>query len=182
MTKRTLCLVGALALLLLCACERESVGNIRTETVDGVTYTIDTEEGTISDGRFTYLYTIQGNSITITYPNGAEWWMDYRNNIGAGGWSDNYYDSVSEAGYPDGYTLERLVFSPQRSSEQGGSPLLGFLMIILGIFNLASPRTAWYLSYGWHYKDAEPSDVSLALARVGGGVLVLVGVIMLFAA
>lgn len=187
MTKRMICLIAALALLLLCGCAGGGAGNIRTKRVDGVTYTIDTEAQTISDGRFTYRYTIQGNRITITYPNGATWWMSYSGNSGAvnvfyGGHSDNYDESVSAYGYAEGDTLKNLVFSPPKSAEERESPIIAILMIIIGLFNLASPRTAWYLSCGWRFKDAEPSEAALVLGRLGGGVLMLVGAIILFAA
>ena len=57
---------------------------------------------------------------------------------------------------------------------------MGILLMIIGLFNLISPRTGWYLSYGWRFKDAEPSDAALVMARIGGGIAILIGVILLF--
>ena len=51
----------------------------------------------------------------------------------------------------------------------------------MGIFNAAAPRAAWYLSYGWRYKDAEPSDAALVVARLGGAAAITAGVILLLA-
>ena len=58
--------------------------------------------------------------------------------------------------------------------------IIGVIAIILGIISLVSPETAWYLSYGWRYKNAEPSDVALIMERIGGGVGILLGIVILF--
>ena len=50
----------------------------------------------------------------------------------------------------------------------------------LGLFHLISPHTAWYLSHGWRFKDAEPSDLALALNRMGGGIALLIGLLLVF--
>ncbi len=57
--------------------------------------------------------------------------------------------------------------------------VVSFLLIVMGIFQLVSPKTAWYLSYGWRYKNAEPSDVALVMERMGGVVAIIVGIIIL---
>lgn len=57
--------------------------------------------------------------------------------------------------------------------------VVSFLLIVMGIFQLVSPQTAWYLSYGWRYKNAEPSDIALVMERMGGVVEIIVGIIIL---
>lgn len=57
--------------------------------------------------------------------------------------------------------------------------VVSFLLIVMGIFQLVSPQTAWYLSYGWRYKNAEPSDIALVMERMGGVVAIIVGIIIL---
>lgn len=59
--------------------------------------------------------------------------------------------------------------------------LIGLIALIIGVVNIASPETAWYLSDGWKYKDAEPSDEALLLTRVGGGSAILIGLGFMFA-
>ena len=156
-----LCLLAAI-LLTACGGQRESAN---TYEKDG--FTVNREAGTITHGEDVYTYEISGggsgSSIRITYPNGAAYFWEWTGNGGHGGWSDDY-DPVR---YTDGDTLIDLVnFQPPR--ESSGNPLLGLLVIALGIWNLAAPRTAWYLSYGWRFKNAEPSDAALVLGRVGG--------------
>ena len=168
-----LCLLAAI-LLTACGGRRE---NPNIFEKDG--FTVNREAGTITHGEDVYTYEISGggsgSSIRITYPNGAAYFWEWTGNGGHGGWSDDY-DPVR---YTDGDTLIDLVnFQPPR--ESSGNPLLGLLVIALGIFNLAVPRTAWYLSYGWRFKDAEPSDAALVLGRIGGGIAVFAGLLLFF--
>lgn len=58
--------------------------------------------------------------------------------------------------------------------------LLAIVLLGVGLFNILSPQTAWYLSEGWKFRDAEPSDLALGLARAGGVVCCLIGVILIF--
>ena len=57
---------------------------------------------------------------------------------------------------------------------------MGLLLIPVGLFLLISPRTVWYLSHGWRFKNAEPSDLALGLNRLGGGAALVIGVLLLF--
>ena len=58
--------------------------------------------------------------------------------------------------------------------------LVGLVAIVIGLINVISPETGWYLSHGWRFKDAEPSDASLTLGRIGGVVAIIFGVICFF--
>ena len=58
---------------------------------------------------------------------------------------------------------------------------MALLLCGVGIFNLAAPKVSWYLSYGWRFKDAEPSNAAITLSRIGGAIAVVIGVIMLIA-
>ena len=96
---------------------------------------------------------------------------------GFGGWSDDYDPTA----YVDGEVLLEVLGTDRAAPEKdGGNPLPGLLIIGLGIWGVAAPRSVWYLSYGWRYKDAEPSDMALVAERLGGGVAIVVGVILLF--
>ena len=174
MTRRIHWVLCLLAVLLLTACGGNAEKNSNIFEKDG--FTVNREAGTITHEEDVYTYTLSGNSkITITYPNGATYFWQWTGNGGYGGWSDDY-DPVR---YTDGDTLMDLInFQPPR--ESSGNPILGILVIALGIFNLAAPRAAWYLSYGWRFKHAEPSDAALGLGRIGGGVAVLIGLLLFF--
>lgn len=55
---------------------------------------------------------------------------------------------------------------------------LRLVLIGLGTLAVVNPRLAWYLSDGWKFRDAEPSDAALVMARIGGVVTVLIGLFM----
>lgn len=96
---------------------------------------------------------------------------------GTGGWSDDY----SEDRYIPGDTLVELLSDgaqPEKSS--GNSPFIGVLLLAIGGFNAISPQTSWYLSYGWRFKNAEPSDAALLLGRCGGVLAAVIGLFLLF--
>ena len=60
------------------------------------------------------------------------------------------------------------------------SAVFAVIVILIGIFNLVAPDAAWYLSRGWQFKDAEPSDAALFMARIGGAAAILIGIVLLF--
>lgn len=57
---------------------------------------------------------------------------------------------------------------------------VGLFAIIIGIINVASPETGWYLSHGWKYRDAEPSDEALTWGRISGVIAIIIGIICFF--
>jgi len=87
--------------------------------------------------------------------------------------------------YISGDVLMDLIsgrYTADRDKDEGGvSPLLALLVIAVGIFNIAKPDVAWYLEYGWRYKDAEPFDLALTANRFGGGFTVFLGAILFLA-
>lgn len=138
-------------------------------------FTIDKEAQTITKGEDVYQYTISGSKVTILYPNGAEYFWNYGDTFGYGGWSDDY----DPARYASGDALLNVIaYQAPRSS--GGNGGFGLLLAAVGLFDLLAPRVSWYLAYGWRFKDAEPSDAALAVGRIGGGIALLAGIWMMF--
>lgn len=60
--------------------------------------------------------------------------------------------------------------------------VVGIFMILIGILNTIFPRIFWTLRDGWRYKDAEPTDFALLMSRLGGIMLVLAGIYVMFQA
>lgn len=165
----------------LTACfSSESTASSSTYEKDG--FTVNTESCTITKGEDVYHYTLSGSGnssgITITYPNGAKYYFTWSGNTGMGGWSDDY----DPERYVDGDTLSDLIsFGPPKSeSSRSGSPLFGLICIALGLFSAIAPETAWYLEWGWRYKNADPSDAALFFERLGGIVAIIIGAILMF--
>ena len=152
---------------------------VYTVTMDEMDFTVDAVQKTISDGEYTYHYRSSGDassfSVTITYPDGSSYWTNRKNGMGMSGWSDDY----AEDAYVSGDTLVKVVQTGAPKQVNGDQILGSLVLIVVGIFNLAVPKASWYLGYGWHFKDAEPSDAALAYARIGGGVAIAAGLILL---
>ena len=190
--KRTISVFALLlaAAMLLAGCKKEPLPMVYTVYSYGAPYTIDTEGRTISDGTYTYgyEYAASGSSVSFTYPDGNVYsaGIQSANSSGAGGLSAGSVsaDYDYSSGYTDPLSLCYALASPREpkgAASSGANPLLALLLCCVGIFNLAAPKASWYLSYGWRFKDAEPSDAYMALARIGGGIAVVIGVIMLIA-
>ena len=185
MAKRILTLALLLTLTLaLCACAPKDSGSPYTVEKYGATYTVDKKNSTISDGEYTYSYTMTGGyggyKITITYPNGSTYWSDVNNSgsiiTSAGGWSDNY----DETKYVRGDILvDVLETKATRQREKGNNIFLAIILMAVGAFNAAVPQAAWFLKYGWRFKNAEPSDLALGINRGIGIAAVVIGLIML---
>ena len=60
--------------------------------------------------------------------------------------------------------------------------LLAIALLALGAWNTFAPRTAWYLSRGWQFKNAEPSELALGMHVLSGVVLLIAGAICLLSA
>ena len=164
--------------VLFAACAGTPVTRYEVEK-DGVCFTIDTEKKTLSAEGQTYGYQIQGTRTTITYPNGATYWWTQNGMFGSGGWSDDYDETL----YLSGDTLLEVLEKeqPKEPSRLGGWKYLFVLIFAgLGIFNIVAPQVSWQISYGWRYKNAEPSDLALAVGRVSGGIGIIVAIILLF--
>ena len=166
-----------LAALLLLGCAPEETVHTVTLNRNGIDYafTVDTENCTISDGQYTYTYTVNGDHTTITYPNGARYYWTQNGMFGSGGWDDHYDPQT----YTDGDILMD-VLSVNAPREKRGNVPAGIILILLGIFDAACPRCAWYLSYGWRFKNAEPSDTVLVVSRISGVVAIVIGFVCLF--
>ena len=164
--------------LLLCACGATSA--VYTVEKNHVSYEVDTENETISDGTNVYQYEFSGNKssydVNITYPNGSTYWFHMSGGAGHGDWSDDY----DEDRYVDGDTLSDVLLEKAPKEPKSGNRLAALFIAAVGIFNIVSPYTAWYLEYGWRYKNAEPSDIALGLNRVAGVIVVIVAVVLFF--
>lgn len=191
--KRTIAIFALIlaAVMLLAGCKKEPLPAVYTVYSYGAPYTIDTEGRTISDGTYTYgyEYAASGSSVSFTYPDGNVYsaGIQSANSSGAGGLSAGSVsaDYDYNSGYTDPLSLCYALASPREpkgaASSGSNHPFVALLLCGVGIFNLAAPKASWYLSYGWRFKDAEPSDAAITLSRIGGGIAVVIGVIMLIA-
>ncbi|MDA8216874.1 MAG: hypothetical protein M0Z94_04575 [Dehalococcoidales bacterium] len=54
--------------------------------------------------------------------------------------------------------------------------LFALVLLGYGAFAALSPRSIWYLSEGWKFRDAQPSDLAMVLYRLSGVLAVVVAI------
>ena len=118
-----------LAALLLSGCAPKETVHTVTPNRNGIDYafTVDTENRTISDGQYTYTYAVRGDTTTITYPNGAQFYWTQNGYLGAGGWDDHYDPKT----YTDGDMLINVI-DETTPEPKNGNFLAGLLLAALG--------------------------------------------------
>ncbi len=143
------------------------------------TITVNPEEKTILDGTDVYTYQTEksgsGTSYVIDYPNGAVYHWTAGKNGGAGGWSGDYDDQT----YISGNILVWAIEENQ-PREKIGNVFLGLLLVGVGALNFFLPELPFRLKYGWRFRDAEPSDAYLTMAKIGGLLGAILGLIWCF--
>lgn len=177
MKKKRITVVLVLVLLLaslLSGCGKQEPIEV---VLPNAVYTVDTEKGTISDGMYTYTYEADDNGGTITYPDGSTYWYRQSGMSVISGWSDDYDGEK----YASGQTLENVLekVAEKRKGINFPGILLSLVMFAVGAGHIFAPESAWYISWGWRYKDAEPSDLALTMERIGGVVICIAAVILL---
>ena len=174
-----------LSVFCLCGCQSRESPDLYDVEHNRKTYTVDRGQGTITCDGVVYQFEVSdrgGDSVDldITYPDGSRYYWTMDGNFGHGGWSDDYDPEAS--GYVPGDVLWDVLSLETASQEHSGpSPVLAVLLLALGAFQAISPRTAWFLGYGWRFKDAEPSELALTVDRIVGVLLISVGLICLLA-
>lgn len=168
----TLCFLLATA----CSADRGNP-NVYDVEYNGKIYSVDLIKQTVSVDGYTCQFNVtHGGRFVVTYPDGSTYSAD--SNIG---WGGSHSEGFDPEQYVSGDTLWEVLKQDhpdarQRSTHGG----LGILLIFFGILETAFPQAFWWLSHGWRYKNAQPSDLALGLGRVGGVILIIIGIICFF--
>ena len=187
---KKLCCVLLVLLMILAASGCEQEDPVVTVEKNGITFTVNKENFTISDGTNVYHYnsvrvsTTVGSStnIRIHYPNGSSYFESTKTNngitTGNSGWSDDY----DEDRYLPGAVLVDVVEQVAQIQAPRGVTwylvLVAAVVIVFGALNIAFPCFWWQLRYGLYVRDAEPTEFAILMSRIGGGVCITIGVIM----
>lgn len=149
-----------------------SACSTKNSTVDNKTSPVDKINQTVTIGEKIYKYNIEGSQITITYPDNSSYWWVEEESGGHGGWSEDY----DESKYMPGPSLISLINAeaPRKTTNKNYSLIL--LLFIVGIWNAVFPYYSWYLSYGWRYKNVEPSDIAINFTRISGISMILISI------
>ena len=175
MNKKIYLGIITLMMFLLIGCVKSSESKY-TITKENEIFFIDTINQTISHDNEVYKYKIDGNSYEITYPDNSRYWYKQEENGGFGGWSDDY----NETKYISGSLLIDILSNEHSKTNKEKNFFAIFILFILGGWNIIFPYSSWYLNYGWRYKDAEPSDAALILARLSGVIIIIITLVLVF--
>ena len=157
-----------------CGSQKEKVKNV---SYNGVDYVVDTENGTISDGKRVYTYVYGSSGGTITYPDGNYYtWKEI--NGAVTGSSSLGFDDTSHV---DPWVLRAVIGEAEQTNSTSGRKHVGvgIILLVVGIVSAVWPDKIWYLNWGWRYKDAEPSDMALTLNRIGGVIAAVIGLVLI---
>ena len=174
MKKTTLVFLVLMFFTILCGCYKN-----HTVAYNGREYTLNTTEKTVTDGTNTYRYELDGTeshpSVKIIYPDGSSYYSIKQGNAYISGNSDDYGNSD----YAEGSILCDIVFDANSGKSTAKVIPLALILIIIGVLDIVIPEKMWKLSYGWRFKNAEPSDASLIFFRVSGAVIILIAIIFI---
>lgn len=167
--------ITILMILLLTGCVKP-IESKHTITKENEIFFIDTINQTISHDNEIYKYKVDRNSYEIIYPDNSTYSWTKEENGGFGGWSDNYNDTK----YISGSLLIDILSKEYSQTNKEKNFFAIFILFILGGWNAVFPYSSWYLSYGWRYKDVEPSDTVLILARLSGVIIIIISLVLVF--
>ncbi len=173
-------------ILFLAGCSSKEAAEIDYVTsVDGQEVVVSFFEGTKSEGTITaengtysFSYAMDG-TLSIIYPNGYTYSQKDINGGIAVSWP--HTETAEELGYLNGFFLAQMISSASDGNTKSGAAIVSPLSIALGIWFVCSPKSVWWLSRGWWYKNAEPSDLGLLVYRLTGCVLAFIGILSFFA-
>lgn len=171
-----------LAVLLLAACSPENE-QLRVEQ-NGEVFVIDLHQQQIRHGEDVYSYEDSGSRVTVTYPNGANYYQDYLGAEQTFGYSSTY----NPAQYVSGKDLVQLVLNNTDEVKDTGNPgnLVfipgGILGCLLGIWQVVAPDTAWRMSHLLTVERGELTDMGRKHIRIAGVIEVIMGAVLLILA
>lgn len=178
---KRLCVLLLAVSVLLCGCSGKplSAGSDRVVLREGTKFVIDVENGTVTEGEDVYRFSVEGNRVTIAYPNGGTYTWETDGGIGQGGGSGDYDDSS----YVSGAVLADILVGEQLwdTGTNIGMVIGGLVCLAIGLWSALLPHSVLYLRHGWRYRDVEPSGMALTVTRLGGVLAILFGALAFLA-
>lgn len=183
--KKLLALI-LLATLLLTACTSAPSGVYES---DGLRMTVDWELCQIADGQQVYDYSLEqtGNEekVIFTYPNGARYFVVAVDGVVL---AEGSVQSADISGYISPKLLYAAI-DDQRPLVtkvfQGfdGYDIIMFIFaaffIMVGIFNVTAPESAWGMRMDWQVEDGSPTDRALRVTIFRGVVTIIMGILLI---
>lgn len=140
-------------------------------------YTVNTSSQTINHWEFTYKYEVSGNSYTIIYPDHSYYSAVYDSRQSSDYSFTNSPDYKEKKYEPAGPVIEllRKIYEPEPVPIQ--NIIFAIIFAAVGLCSIIFPGAVLFLSHGWYFKKAQPSDLAIFLTRLSGGVFLIAAVI-----
>jgi len=135
-------------------------------------FTINFEEHTISHLNQSYSFEIIGDKTTIFFPDGSTFWQEKTISGYSGELTSNQGLDYSSSGEE----LMEALSSIQTHRHSNGSIFPALFVFVISLLQICFPKVSWHLSYGWKFKNAEPSDSALMMTSISG----VIGIIFAF--
>ncbi len=155
-------------------------------TADGKTLIFEDDNRTFKYINDVYHYRIADNDIYIIYPNGYIYSQNINSNTATKSWSIPTgmpeISFASEIGYIDeNYLVDAILkYMGMKSKESTTGIFVIFISAAAGLWGIISPGSLWYVSYGWRYKNAQPTQAAIILNRIAGVILLMIVIFKIF--
>ncbi len=136
------------------------------------------EEVTLPTGETVIVESPGPNVVRMTLPNGH---TVTRHQSGATSYWTASMETTAEEMEKAEQAYELVAAERPARRERSVPVFLSLLLIGAGLLNVVRPRAGWYLSTGWKFRNAEPSDLALFVGQATGILLVIAGIITLLA-
>lgn len=155
-------------------------------TADGKTLIFEDDNRTFKYIDEVYHYRVADNDIYITYPNGYIYSQNINSNAAAKSWDIPAgmpeISSAEEIGYIDeNYLVDAILKHMRLKSEKSTTGIFAIIIAAaVGLWGIISPGSLWYVSYGWRYKNAQPTQAAIILNRIAGVILLIIVIFKIF--
>ena len=192
--KKTIILALVIALMgvFLCACSSEEDSSSISWGKDNKSYTLNAEDYSIYDGRFTYKTKVEevdnGTLYTFTYPDSSTWSVKIKTGGDIDTGITNHSEDYGDPRYADGEVLYEAYTMLKPMIEDNGifnikiTPIkvvVGVVVIALGVILIAFPYKIWHIYEGWKFEgEVEPSDTYIGMTVASGVFIIIVTVVL----
>lgn len=132
----------------------------KTQEIDGITYTVDRDAGTVTGGGYTCQYTISdsNSSVTVQFPDGESLTC-----IRLGGSFVPYQGSVDQDRREVASAMASAVWDLVADPPSPSYALMALFALIFFVSTgcLRRPYECWHMLYGYRLSYGEPNEMEL---------------------
>ena len=186
-------LIVAFMGMLLWGCKQEDEFVNMSVGIEDKSFTLNGDDYSIYDGRFTYKTMYEENedgaTYTFIYPDKSSWSIYIKKGQDIDTGKREYSEDYGDPRYASGENLYEAYTMLKAQAEDGNglfnikiTPIkvvFGVIIVAIGVFMIAAPYKIWHIYEGWKFKgEVEPSDTYIGSVAVAGVFLIIVAVVL----